>query len=374
MQVDRRSIKNFDWLTLGLVMAISIMGLLTIYSSTRPEVEGARQAPYFIKQLIWIVVGLFVMFLTVKADYQWFGRFAWIIYGLGIFLLLVVLAKGRMGMGAQRWISVGGFSFQPSELFRISFIIILARYLSEMRPPITIVKFLKMLPVLGLIPFGLLVKQPDLGTACTMGGVFLAACLARKMEKKLVAVLVLVGIISVPFLGDIFWDDFLKDYQRNRIVAFMDPEVDPAGIGYHLNQSKIAIGSGMILGKGYMHGTQGPFRFLPEKHTDFIFSVFAEEWGLAGSLVLFLLYFGFLLRALDTARKAKDDFGAFLALSIAFMFGIYFFFNIGMTMGMMPVVGIPLPFMSYGGTAILSNFIAVGLLINVRLRRFELFY
>jgi rod shape determining protein RodA len=194
------------------------------------------------------------------------------------------------------------------------------------------------------------------------------------MDKKLILGLAVFAIISLIFFWEIFWQDFLKDYQRNRLVAFLDPQMDPAGIGYHISQSKIAIGSGMVFGKGFLSGTQGVFRFLPERHTDFIFSIFAEEWGLVGCLVLLVLYLAFLMRGLDTARKAKDEFGALLALSITMMFAIYLFFNIGMTMGLMPVVGIPLPFMSYGGTAILGNFAAAGLLMNVRLRRFELFY
>jgi rod shape determining protein RodA len=359
---------------LGLVLGISLVGVMTIFSATRPGTEGGVHSLFYLKQLLWICVGLAALFLVVRIDYQWFARLSWVIYGIGIFLLVLVLVKGRMGMGAQRWISVGGFSFQPSELFRIAFVIALSRYLSGLTPPIGMAKFARMLPVLGLLPFGLLVKQPDLGTACTMAAVFFLLCLARRMEKKVVLVMVVIGIISVPFLWDLVWHDFLKDYQRNRLVAFMDPQVDPAGIGYHISQSKIAIGSGMLLGKGFMQGTQGPFRFLPEKHTDFIFSVFAEEWGLLGSMVLLVLFLALLLRGLETARQAKDDFGAFLALSITIMWSVYFLFNIGMTMGMMPVVGIPMPFMSYGGTAILGNFIAAGLLMNIRLRRFELFY
>jgi rod shape determining protein RodA len=166
----------------------------------------------------------------------------------------------------------------------------------------------------------------------------------------------------------------LKDYQKNRIIAFMEPDVDPAGIGYHLTQSKISIGSGELLGKGYLSGTQGPLRFLPEKHTDFIFSVFSEEWGFAGCLLLLAVYLMLFLRGMDTAVRAKDQFGRLTAAGITAMFFVYFLVNVGMTIGIMPVVGVPLPFMSYGGTALLSNFIAAGILINIRTRRFELFY
>ena len=185
--------------------------------------------------------------------------------------------------------------------------------------------------------------------------------------------IVLIALVSLPFMGNILWTG-LKDYQKNRLVAFIDPHADPSGIGYHINQSKVAIGSGEFLGKGFLRGTQGPFRFLPERHTDFIFAVFAEEWGFAGALFLLSLYFFLIVRGLDTARKAKDEFGRMLALGITFMFAVYFFINVGMTLGIMPVVGIPLPFMSYGGTALLSNFISAGVLINIRTRRFSLFY
>lgn len=374
MPLDRRAIQNFDWLTLALVLSLTLIGVLTIFSATRPAAPGAVHAPFYMKQLIWLAVGLVALAFTVRIDYQWFARFSWVLYAAGLLLLVVVLVKGRVGMGAQRWISLGSISFQPSELFRIAFVIMLSRHLSRRKAPIGIGGFARLLPLLALLPFALLVKQPDLGTAFTMSVVFLLVCLARGMDKKLLLIVFVFAVISIPFFWDIFWEEFLKDYQRNRLVAFMDPEIDPAGIGYHINQSKIAIGSGMLFGKGYLNGTQGPFRFLPEKHTDFIFSVFAEEWGLVGCLALFALYLALFLRALDTAKKAKDEFGRLLALSVAFMFSVYFFFNLGMTMGMMPVVGIPLPFMSYGGTALLGNFIAAGLLINVRLRRFELFY
>jgi rod shape determining protein RodA len=216
-------------------------------------------------------------------------------------------------------------------------------------------------------------KQPDLGTALIILVIFLSLILAKGLYKKITVLLVIIGLISLPFLGSIFWEG-LKDYQKSRLIAFLEPGVDPTGIGYHINQSKITVGSGKFFGKGYLNGTQGPFRFLPEKHTDFIFAVFAEEWGFLGSLLLLFLYIVLILRGLNTARNARDDFGRFLALGITFMFLTYFFVNVGMTLGIMPVVGIPLPFMSYGGTALLTNLLSVGILINIRTRRFELFH
>jgi rod shape determining protein RodA len=223
------------------------------------------------------------------------------------------------------------------------------------------------------LPFVLLVKQPDLGTAVVIFIISSAMLLSKGLRKKALVLIILICMVSLPFIGNIMWTG-LKDYQKNRLIAFIDPEVDPTGIGYHISQSKVAVGSGEVFGKGFLKGTQGPFRFLPERHTDFIFSVYAEEWGFTGSAFLLSLYFLLIMRGLDTARKAKDEFGRILALGISFMFTVYFFVNIGMTLGMMPVVGIPLPFMSYGGTALLSNFVSVGVLINIRTRRFSLFY
>ena len=373
MQVDRRAVQNFDWLLLGLVLFAATAGVLTIFSATRP-LGGMHHPDFYIKQIIWSVAGIVSMLITIKIDYRRFERFAAALYAIGLLLLVFVLVRGRMGMGAERWISLGPISFQPSEVFRLIFVIMLARHFSMIKPPIDVRQFIRSLPFLLILPFLLLVKQPDLGTAAAMCIVFVFLCVARGMSRRLAAALLVFGLVSAPFLWNIFWHRFLKDYQRDRISAFLDPSADTSGIGYNINQSEIAIGSGMVFGKGYLRGTQGRFRFLPEDHTDFIFSVFAEEWGFAGCLVLLAVYLAILLRALNTARQAKDDFGGMLALGISFMFATYFFLNIGMAMGMMPVVGLPLPFMSYGGTAVLTNYVAVGLLINVRMRRFELFY
>ncbi len=373
MKIDRRLIRNFDWITFSLVILISLTGIMTIYSATRPPLAGGEMPSFYVKQLYWLLVSVFLLVTIVSFDYLWLKRFSSLLYGLGIFLLLLVLLLGRTGMGAQRWLNLGILSFQPSEVFKLFYVIALSRYLSEMRGKVGLTSLLKVFFLLAFIPLVMLLKQPDLGTAVILLLMFLSITAARGLQKKAIVVILLVGLVSVPFLGHIFWEG-LKDYQKNRLVAFLEPEIDPSGIGYHINQSKVAIGSGYVFGKGYLKGTQGPFRFLPEKHTDFIFAVFAEEWGFAGSFVLLFLYLALILRGLDTARKAKDRFGSLLAAGISFMFTIYFFINIGMTLGIMPVVGVPLPFMSYGGTALLANFIAAGMLINIRTRRFELFY
>ncbi len=371
-KIDRRLIQNFDWVTFLTVIAISVIGILTVFSATRQPGEET-QSPLFIKQAVWLVIGLFGLVAAVSFDYVWLERFSLPAYVTGLALLAVVLVIGRTGMGAQRWISLGPIAFQPSEFFKLIFIVMLSQYLGFIKSPAGIGQLLRVFFVIVFLPFAMLVKQPDLGTAIVVLIIFFSMMLAKGLRRKAVAMIVLIGLVSLPFLGNIMWTG-LKDYQKNRLIAFLDPATDPAGIGYHINQSKVAVGSGEFFGKGFLHGTQGPFRFLPERHTDFIFAVFAEEWGFLGSVFLLALYLLLILRGLDTVRKAKDEFGRMLAAGITFMFCTYFFVNVGMTLGMMPVVGIPLPFMSYGGTALLSNFISAGVLINIRTRRFTLFY
>ena len=373
-RIDRRLMQNFDWLTLSIVVVISVVGILTIFSATRqPGAEETAQASFYMKQMVWLAVSIIALVVFISFDYIWLGRIALPLYVTGLLLLVFVLIAGRTGMGAQRWISLGPFSFQPSEFFKLIFIIMLANYYCFSRESLGVTALLRAFFFIALVPFVFLFKQPDLGTAIVVLLIFMSVSLAKGLHKKVIAMIIVIGIISLPFLGNIMWTG-LKDYQKNRLIAFIEPEADPAGIGYHINQSKIAIGSGELFGKGYLNGTQGPFRFLPEKHTDFIFAVFAEEWGFAGSFLLLTLYLLLIMRGLDTAGKAKDEFGRLLALGITFMFCIYFFVNVGMTLGIMPVVGIPLPFMSYGGTALLSNYISIGVLINIRTRRFSLFY
>jgi rod shape determining protein RodA len=371
-RIDRRLIKNFDWLMLLITIVLALIGIMTVYSATRPLAAEAHPG-FYIKQVSWLILGITALFLIVSFDYVWLKRFSLYLYIIGIALLMSVFVIGKTGMGAQRWLSFGPISFQPSEFFKLIYIIMLSAHLGKTEYTIDAKSFFRAFFLIAFLPFILLIKQPDLGTALIVLAIFVSLVLTKGLEKKVLILFVIIGLISLPFLGNILWGG-LKDYQKSRLVAFIEPEVDPAGIGYHLNQSKITVGSGKFFGKGYMQGTQGPFRFLPEKHTDFIFAVFAEEWGFLGSLLLLFTYLILLLRGLDTARKAKDDFGRFLALGITFMFSIYFFINVGMTLGIMPVVGIPLPFMSYGGTALLSNLIAVGILINIRTRRFELFH
>ncbi|MFO0754612.1 MAG: rod shape-determining protein RodA [Thermodesulfovibrionales bacterium] len=371
LRINRRLSKNFDWITLVLITSLSCIGILTIYSATRP-LGGGEHSDFYLRQILWLHISVVALFAMVFFDYKWLSRLSYPLYALGLFLLVFVLFAGRTSMGAQRWLNLGFFAFQPSEFFRILFILGFSAYLTNGQP-IQNGMSAKAIVLFALLPLALLIKQPDLGTAILLFSLFVALTVVKGISRKIIAIVLVIGLISVPFVGHIFWGG-LKDYQKNRLIAFMDPEVDPAGIGYHITQSKISIGSGGIAGKGYLKGTQGPLRFLPEKHTDFIFAVFAEEWGFLGCAVLLFIYALLFLRGLDTAYKAKDEFGRLVAVGVTAMFFVYFCVNIGMTLGMMPVVGVPLPFVSYGGTALLSNYLAAGILMNIRTRRLELFH
>lgn len=372
MKIDRRLAANFDWVVFGAVLALSLTGIMTIYSATRP-LPGGVQPQYYIKQTYWLLIGLLSMLGAFSVDYAWFNRYAKLIYGICLGLLVLVLITGRTGMGAQRWIYLGPIGFQPSEFFKLALIIALAYCFCRHAGRLGFGGITFAFSVYALPPLLLLLKQPDLGTGMVLMALFVLVALAKGIRVKVIALVVAVSVAAAPFAGAIAWDR-LKDYQKERILAFLQPEKDPGGMGYHITQSKVAVGSGGVTGKGYLRGTQGPFRFLPEKHTDFIFSIFAEEWGFVGSLFLLLCYLLLILRGVHIAFLAKDEFGRLLALGITSMFAVYWFVNIGMTLGLMPVVGLPLPFMSYGGTALVSNFIAAGILMGIRARRFELFY
>ncbi len=372
--IDRRLLKNFDLPLLFVALAISLIGVMTIYSATRPVLD-AEQQTFYLKQLNWIGLSLLAFFFVASLDYRRPIKLGYIFFGVGIVLLVIVLVAGREGMGAQRWISIGFFSFQPSEFFKLFFILAITRYLSDMEQEteLDLRKLAKITAIFLIFPAAFIIMQPDLGTALILIFIFLSMVMISGIRKKIVVVAVIIGIISVPFIGNIVFQN-LKGYQKHRIIAFIDPTVDPRGIGYHIIQSKVTIGSGGFLGKGFQKGTQGPLRFLPERHTDFIFSIFAEEWGFVGSVFLFLLYLFIIIRGFDTARIASDKAGCYLAAGITSMFTFYFIINIGMTLGMAPVVGTPLPLMSYGGTALLSNFISLGFIESIRMRRSFLSY
>jgi len=362
--IDRRLFIHFDWTLLGMVLLIASIGILNLYSITSHW--EATSTPVYLKQTFWLLIGLVLMITIAFIEYRFYSDFGYIIYSASIFLLLLVLAYGIITSGAQRWIKIGFINFQPSEFVKISFILALAKFFHS--PPDREGYSLKHLVfpfLLLMIPMILILKQPDLGTAIILFLVFFSILLFVKIRWPSLLAMVIVGASTLPLV----WR-FLKEYQRKRIITFFNPDLDPLGAGYHLIQSKIAVGSGGILGKGFMKGTQCKLGFLPEQQTDFIFSVLGEEWGLIGSLILVLLYFSLIWWGLRIAVQAKDRFGAVMSFGVVAMLFWHVFINIGMVLGLMPVVGIPLPLLSYGGSFLVSTLIGIGLLLNVSMRRY----
>lgn len=364
LMFDRRLASHFDFGLLALTAAIAGAGIATIISATYSN--GAILSPSALRQLIWALLGLVAMTGMVFFDYKQLERYAYFIYAGAIGLLLLVPIAGSIGGGSRRWLSLGPVSIQPSEVMKLALVIALARLLSTRASgqPMTL---RSMIPVALLVgPPGILILlQPDLGTALLLGFVALSLVLLAGLRLRwLVIAVALVAPVLPPIWGH------LKPYQQKRILTFIDPQADPLGAGYHVIQSEIAIGSGGWSGKGYLEGTQNHLNFLPEQHTDFIFAVFAEEWGFVGACALLLLYLALIGRGLVVASRAKDNFGMLVAFGVVAVVFWQVFINIGMASGMLPVVGITLPMFSYGGSSLLAIMMGLGVLLNVNMRRF----
>lgn len=363
---DRRLILNFDWTLLITVLFICTMGVLNLYSSTYPHTGSGT--PLFVKQIYWFLAGIGLAIFILLFDYRTFIRYAYPFYIFCLFLLLLVMIFGRTTSGSQRWLQLGFFSFQPSELAKIAVILALTRYFTENENTLGYGFRDLIVPFLILaIPLALIFKQPDLGTTGLL--VLISFSMLAFMGFRLQTWLTLGGacVAALP----IFWH-FLKDYQKTRLLTFINPDLDPLKTGYHITQSKIAVGSGTIWGKGWLKGTQSQLHFLPEQHTDFVFSVWAEEWGFVGAFLLLFLFLLLISRGLKIANTSKDRAGAVLAIGISAMLFWQIFINVGMVVGIVPVVGVPLPLFSYGGTSVISTLMGIGLLMNISMRRFML--
>ena len=363
--LERNRLDGFDYLTCILTVILIGFGVVTIYSATYNPEAGTWFTGFCRRQLIWVAIATGLGALLFIFHYNIFYQIAYPLYGFSIILLLAVEVAGSTHMGATRWLALGGINVQPSEFAKITVILALARYLSDRRlpPPYNLKELIPPALIIAL-PTVLILKQPDLGTAMLIilisGVIIFIAGITRKTLLTLG-----LSAISIAVVG---WQ-FLHDYQRQRILTFLDPEKDPLGSGYHIAQSKIAIGAGKLFGKGFLKGTQNSLHFLPEQHTDFIFAAYAEQWGFLGVLILLALYFAFLLRAGHIAIEARDSFGSYLATGIAAIFFWQVTINIGMVSGLMPVVGIPLPLFSYGGTSMLTSMILISILLNIHYRR-----
>ena len=355
------SLRDFDWLLLGTVLLISALGVLQIYSSTaHTKFAGAHW-----KQLLWVLLGLGLLFVVSWVDYHdLLNHVPWM-YLLTLALLVTVLVAGAEIAGTRRWFRVGGVSFQVSEAAKLIVILLLARFLGG--PPqqeVSFVDLVKVAVAVG-IPAVLIALQPDLGTALTLAPIALVALFVAGMRWRYFALMLLACLIVLP-IGY----QFLKPYQKARLATFLEPESDPQRSGYQILQSKIAVGSGQLWGKGTAQGTQTQLRFLPVPHTDFIFAAYAEEHGFIGVLFVLVLYFILLMRLVQNAQTASDAAGIYVVVGIVGLLLFQILINVGMVVGYVPVTGIPLPLMSYGGSAMVFTFGAMGLANSVRLRRF----
>ncbi len=372
--IEKKKMTAYDFLVFIVLLLVLGIGLLSIYSATQLHLLPRGRTPLYLKQLYWIFLGSIALVVFASIDYHDIARWAYPLYGITVFFLVMVLIGGQVIQGAKRWISLGLFSFQPSELTKIALLLVSAKYLSDFHPKGNLnLKQLFIPGILMLIPLLLILKQPDLGTALAISSLFFSMIFVLGLKSKLLIYASLLLAMLFPFMWQFFWNH-LKGYQRERVLTFFDPTGDPMGRGYHIIQSKIAVGSGGFFGKGFLGGTQSQLKFLPEGHTDFIFSVYSEEWGFVGILFLFLLFFFLVLWGVDVAVKAKDVLGTLIASGVVGLISFYFLLNVAMTLGMMPVVGVPLPLISYGGTSIVVTMALLGLLVNVKLRRFMLFY
>ncbi len=355
---EHRLYHHIDWAMLGAMLALSVIGLVNIYSAAG---EGLA-----LIQVYGIALGLVALLVTLSIDYRTITDKSHLLYLAIIALLIYVLFFGEVRGGSRRWIDFGSLNLQPSEFAKAALALLLAKFLGDSRRGALARSDLLTAVALTALPFIAIYLQPDLGTAATLLPVLFAVAYAAGLPLRIFGMVALVGLLAAP----VAWQFALKDYQKERIATFLNPEQDARGAGYQQIQARITVGSGGPWGKGFQQGTQGQLRFLPVAHNDFIFSVLAEEHGFKGVLVALALYLFIILRALDSARLAKDRLGAFLVLGVLASFAFQVIYNITMSAGLAPVKGLTLPLMSYGGSSMIATMAGFGLILNVRMRRF----
>jgi rod shape determining protein RodA len=354
---------NVDLNFIGTALVLAAIGCMLVYSATfftDPTLNTVK------KQVMWVAIGLVLAIIIMMIDYHVLFDIAPIVYGIGNLLLVYLLVWGKVTANVKSWIHIGGFQFQPSEFMKVFTALMLARYFdSNDRAYLDLRGFVTAMAIIGL-PVGLIIIQPDFGTAASFFPLIAVAMFFGGIRPRIWVAMILIGVIALPLA----WGVFLKPYQRERVMIFLNPERDPLGSGYQVTQAKIAIGSGGIHGKGFRHGTQGKLGFVPEHHTDFIFSVLGEEWGFVGVTVVLGLYLYFVIQALTFAKHARDRGGTFLVICLTMFFVFHVLINVSMQIGILPTTGIPLPLISYGGSSTMMFFIAIGLIANVDMRRF----
>jgi rod shape determining protein RodA len=359
--IDRRLLYNVDWTLLGATLALALAGVAVIFSAT----HSGRGSDLYLKQLVLVGVGILGLVGASSLDYRRLADRAVLLYALSVVALVYVLRFGPVIAGTRRWIVLGGFQLQPSEFVKLTAALLVAKVFADYRQETLGLRDVA-LPgaAVGLLAL-LIARQPDLGTAACLAPLFLAVAFLAGLRMRAVA-----GLAGVIVLTAALAWPFLKDYQKTRIYTFLDPSLDPRGAGYQKIQSQIAVGSGGLTGRGFLKGTQGQLGYLPARHTDFVFSVLAEEAGFVGVVVALGLYLLVVWRMLETARLARDRLGAFLAAGVAAVFAFQVVYNVAMVAGLVPVKGLPLPLLSYGGSSVLSSLVGVGLVLSVRMRRF----
>lgn len=367
MQVEGRTLFNrVDWNFAFVIFALNVIGLINLYSATH-GVHSSGNSNLFWMQIVWLTAGWGVYFVVTLIDYKFFIRFAYVFYALNLGALAAVMFFGKSFYGAQRWLDLGFFRYQPSETMKFVMIMVLAKILA--RKKITdglSFKDLALPGILTLIPFALTVKQPDLGTAILIAAISASLVFFVRVKKSILIIGLLIGVITAPLV----WNFGLKSYQKNRILTFVSPGRDPRGTGYNSIQSKIAVGSGKVWGKGFRKGTQSQLEFLPERHTDFIFSVLSEEHGFIGSVFTVSLFIVLYLMGIRIATQARDKFGSLIVIGVLSYLFWHMFVNMSMVIGLMPIVGVPLPLLSYGGSSLVATMAGLGLVSSVAYRKY----
>lgn len=362
---DRRLLTHLNWSLLLLALLLFSLGVINLYSASSLRGEtGLTTVTFYHKQIIWGLIGLGGLVFCSSFDYRHLRSLAWPLYWLSLCLLALVMFTGESILGAARWIDLGIFHFQPTELAKLSCLLLASLILTRTPGLLAWSDLSKILAIIAPL-VGFIILQPDLGSGLNILLIVGGMMFYHGIKSHVLIVLAL----TLPILMPLGWFG-LQDYQRERILTFLHPESDPLGAGYNILQSQIAIGSGQTWGKGFLEGTQSQLRFLPEKHTDFVLAVFGEEWGFIGSALLLSLFCLFLYQIMLVIQDSKDRFGHYLSVGVFFYFFWQITINMGMVLGLLPVVGIPLPFLSYGGTSTLINFCFLGLALNVSMRRF----
>jgi rod shape determining protein RodA len=369
---ERRPIRHIDPVLLLVVVALSVIGLLAIYSSTRASLLslGADPMIYVKKQIAALVLGILFLLIIATFDYRFFKVYAGFIYAASVLTLVMVRVPGigSSANGAQRWFQFAGFQFTPSEFAKIALVLMLAAMLSELRTAEPIIPDLIRVCGVAIVPMLLVFIQPDIGTTIVLAAIVVGILVVAGTRPRHLLALALTAIVMIALA---FQLHVIRDYQLARLTGFLDPQNSADTTAYNRQQAEIAVGSGGIFGRGYLAGTQTNLNYVPEQHTDFIFTVVGEEFGFVGAAFVLALFAILIWRAIRISYLSKDPFGTYVAAGIASMFAIQMFVNVGMVVGIMPITGIPLPFVSYGGTSMLANFIGVGLLLNVHMRRFK---